>query len=235
METIHEDTYLKISVRQATSGNESGAVLLSFTGIGHGMGGINVQKPEFFGAGRSFDNTIFISDKTRSWANSLDFDLIARCIAPYVGNRHLHAIGNSMGGFNSIIASHFLPIAKVIAFAPQFSVNPLVVPWEKRWKKYVSNITDFRFDTVEPCMNDRTTYYIFSGGEGDDYRHACLFPVRHNVHHYSFKGIFHDVGKELKEKGALTGVIHACLGDNRLPDIDAEYEVLSPPPQPPKA
>jgi hypothetical protein len=42
------------------------------------MGGINVQKPEFFGAGRSFDNIIFITDKTRSWGNQLDFDSIKR-------------------------------------------------------------------------------------------------------------------------------------------------------------
>lgn len=36
---IYEDGFLKIYTRQEISQGDSGAVLLSFTGIGHAMGG----------------------------------------------------------------------------------------------------------------------------------------------------------------------------------------------------
>ena len=59
-------------------------ILLSFTGIGHGMGGIDVQRPEFFGAGKSFGNVIFMSDRKRSWGNSLDFGRLIEVLEPHI-------------------------------------------------------------------------------------------------------------------------------------------------------
>lgn len=79
MRSLIDTKYLTITARGAMpkpSGNEAQKVLLSFAGIGFGMGGADVQKAEFFGAGRSFDTTFFITDKTRSWGSRLDFNEI---------------------------------------------------------------------------------------------------------------------------------------------------------------
>lgn len=75
----------------------SGGVLLSFTGVDHAVGGIDVQKPEFYGAGKGFDNVIFINDLTRSWGNALDYDLILETIAPLVQGRKIFTTSNSPG------------------------------------------------------------------------------------------------------------------------------------------
>lgn len=225
---IFENDVLKITVRQSESDTKSGSVLLSFTGIGHGMGGINVQKPEFFGAGRSFDNVIFITDTTRSWGNALDFEQIKDVISRYIGDRKVFSIGNSMGGFNAIISSHYIPTAACIAFVPQFSVSPSVVPWEKRWKGYTSQIKDFRFDSAADYMNAATKYYLFSGNQGADLEQAKLFPVRDNINHYAIHDVGHNVAIFLKERGELDVAVQSCLnGDDDL-HVTAPFDRLSP-------
>jgi len=192
------------------------------------MGGLNVQKPEFFGTGRSFDNIIFITDKTRSWGNKLDFDIIKDAIAPLIETRKIYSIGNSMGGFNAIISTSYIATDVCIAFVPQYSVNPSIVPWERRWKEYTSNIENFRFESVSEHMNETTNYFIFTGARGPDQRHAKLFPVNDNIRHYSFPSIAHDVAKTLKEMDALETVVQSCF--DRASDLPSnlEYDTLSP-------
>lgn len=192
------------------------------------MGGLNVQQPEFFGTGRSFDNIIFITDKTRSWGNQLDFCFVKDVIAPLIETRKVYSIGNSMGGFNAIISTRYIKTDVCIAFVPQYSVNPSIVPWEMRWKEYTSDIENFRFESVSEYMNETTNYFIFTGGKGPDKRHANLFPVMENVHHYSFPSISHNVAITLKEMGALDAVVQSCF--DRAKDLpqNLEYDTLSP-------
>jgi len=226
--SIFENDSLKITSRQSISDNKSDTILLSFTGIGHGMGAIDVQKPEFFGTGRSFDNVIFVTDKTRSWGNQLDFGFITNSILPYVGGRKVYSIGNSMGGFNAILFTSYIPTSTCIAFAPQYSVAPSIVPWETRWKKYTSNIQQYQIASVENSFNTTTKYFIFSGRLGLDYNHARLFPVKENIYHYSFHNIAHNVSVVLKEHDVLDKAVQSCLnGSGELP-IDLGYDRLSP-------
>lgn len=230
MEITYEDEFLRISARQKTNNNASDSILLSFTGVGHGMGEIDVQKPEFFGSGRVFDNVIFITDKTRSWGNSLNFNTLAEKIAPFIENKDVYSIGNSMGGFLSIVATHYLPIKKSISFAPQYSVNPIDVPWEHRWKSYTDKIYNYSIKNAGSHMNDRTAYFVLSGSKKNDKKHALLFSVKPNVFHYSFPKTGHNVAASLKEGGLLDRVIQSCFNDSDRLDVDIEYKQLSPAP-----
>ena len=213
---------------QNTGTRASDAILLSFTGIGHRMGGIEVQKPEFRGAGKTFGCIIFITDKTRSWGNAIDFNIIEERILPFIENRDVYSIGNSMGGFISIVATRYLPIRKSISFAPQYSVDPVCVDWEHRWKSYTEKINKYSVQNAGNYLNDRTTYFILSGGMGNDKKHAMLFPARANIFHYQFSETGHNVAAALKKKGMLDGVIHSCFNNSGRLDIDMDYEQLSP-------
>lgn len=225
---IFEDDHLKITSRQTQSDQESNSILLSFTGIGHAMGGLNVQKPEFFGVGRSFDNIIFITDKTRSWGNRLNFNIVKEFIGPLIEKRKIYSIGNSMGGFNALVSTRYISTDICIAFAPQYSVKPSIVPWETRWKEYTSNIDIFIFENVGECINDTTKYFIFTGGKGQDFRHAKLFPIMKNVNHYSFPSFDHDVAMGLKEMGALDKLVQDCFRCAINLPQNIEYDRISP-------
>ena len=164
----------------------------------------------------------------RSWGNSLDFNFIKDAIAPLVEGRKIYSIGNSMGAFNAIISTHYIPTDVCIAFVPQYSVDPSVVPWEKRWAEYTSEIKRFRFDRADEYMNSATNYFIFTGGEGADKRHAKLFPVMDNIFHCSFSGISHNVAQELKKIGVLDRVVQSCFDRKYDLPENLKYEVLSP-------
>ncbi|MCV6585359.1 MAG: hypothetical protein OIF47_07475 [Marinibacterium sp.] len=211
-----------------TNRDDSGAILLSFTGIGHQVGVINVQHPEFFGAGRSFDNTLFVSDKTRSWGNRLDFNRLAEVVAPYAAGRDVYSIGNSMGAFLAILGSSFVPMKTVLSFAPQYSIDPAVVPWETRWTEFTGTLDRIVYSKAGDYMVDGTQYYVFSGGRGDDLKHAQLFPVRDNLFHVLFPNAGHGLSAQLKKKKMLKPIIHGCFGgktDFRMPP---KRRVLSP-------
>lgn len=133
-----------------------------------------------------------------------------------------------MGGFLAIVMSHFIPIKTVIAFAPQYSVDPADVPWETRWKKYTCDIPEYRVKNAASHMNAQTSYFLFTSDTLLDKQQAELFPVGENLLHYNFSGSYHKVAALLKEKGLLGDLIETCLEGRAMPDIEIDYIQLSP-------
>ena len=223
---IFDSKTLSISIRNNVVSKDNDNILLSFTGIGHAMGGIDVQNAEFFGLGRNFDNVIFITDKTRSWGNLLNFEQINIIVKQFANNSKLYSIGNSMGGCLSIIASKYIEISVSISFAPQFSVNPKIASWETRWRDYISNIKTHDIEHVGSYFNNKTRYFIFSSGDKLDRRHATLFPVKGNINHYLFPEFNHALASQLKEVGVLYEIISKALdGSINLDDIKKSYNI----------
>lgn len=216
MITIIDDAVCKMAAVHPPDPSQK-RVLLSFTGVGHGMGGIDVQRPEFFGAGRAFDNVIFISDVTRSWGNALDFDLILENLRPYIDQKRVFMIGNSMGGFLSVLMSNFLETEACIAFVPQFSVSGKIVRFEHRWRNYRRHIKDFKYPSLEGRFNQSTRYYLFSGASWPDRKHWKRFPHQDNVQNIIIGKSAHNLAVELKSVGKLPALISACFdGDFSL-------------------
>ena len=93
-ETLIDDDLMTVLHRPG----RSDACVVSFTGVGHGTGGIDVQNAEFArsgGEGRS----VFVIDKHRSWGNALDWAALRRVLAPVLKGAQVTTLGNSMGGF----------------------------------------------------------------------------------------------------------------------------------------
>lgn len=210
MHVLFADDFLELTVRDEHTSSD-GPVLLSFTGIGHQTGGVDVQQTEFYGAGRSLANVIFIKDLTRSWGNAIDFEQIARLVEPYTKGREVFAIGNSMGGFLAVLASKFMKIDVVVGLVPQFSVSSNVLPKENRWKRYRKHITEYKFESLEGCFVPDTQYYLISGAVGDDAMHWINFPNMPNVHNLVFGNFGHGLAKQLKRAGRLNDLLQDCF------------------------
>lgn len=222
---LHEDEFLRVATTAQTA-KSYGKVLLSFTGVGHVMGGIDLQQPEFFGAGRGYDSVIFVSDLTRSWGNALDFDRLSAIVLEQAAGRRIDAIGNSMGGFLALLAPNFLPIATVIAFAPQFSVHPDIVPWDNRWADYRKSIPEWRYPSLAGHLSGATMRYVLGTVEGMDGRHMALFPRQDGLRLILLGGVDHNVALALKEADILRDLIHRCMDGNF--DIDWLADILPP-------
>jgi hypothetical protein len=179
---------------------------LSFTGISHGMGGL--QPEEFAGTatgGRA--GAVFVTDKRCSWMNAVDLDRLAAAVGPVIAGKRLFAIGNSMGGFAAVVASKLFPVETCLAFAPQFSVAPGVIPEETRWSELRGAIGIWRFVSLADQFNDRTRYVLLNGDDEADARHWRRMPDRANVHNLVFDGADHGLARVLKADGRLASVV----------------------------
>lgn len=191
-------------------------LFLCFTGVQQGMGGIGAE--EFVGTTRfpGF-SALFISDLQRSWYNNFPPSLLTDAIGARVAGKRLIGLGNSMGGYGAVWIAQHLPVATVIAFAPQFSVHPEVVPAETRWQEFRSQITHWRERSLS--FNDTTRYFTINGDA--DEMHWSHFPRQSNCTHLLIKGTGHNPGAKLKERGILRDTISACVAGNDPHDIIA--------------
>jgi len=184
--------------------------IVSFTGIGHALGGLDLQTPEFSRSGGD-ENKIFVIDKQRSWGNNLDWDRLVVVVKELAGSAPITTLGNSMGGFLAILSARQLQAARTIAFAPQWSIDKAIMPQEKRWAEYRNKIGSIRFPDVSTGFNNSTQFNVFFGNNPRDEAHLRLFPRnRANVSIVVVEGCGHDVAKFLKEKGQLYSVLDTC-------------------------
>jgi hypothetical protein len=225
-QTIFDDETMTVFYK-AGSGQD---LILSFTGVGHSTGGIDLQTPEFSKSG--FQNPIlYVIDKHRSWGNSLNWAKLETIVRDKRSDGRLILLGNSMGGFLAILAASRLNANISIAFAPQWSVCPEKVPFETRWMKYRKNITQYSFATLENSFSCDCHFHIFCGSDERDVKHLEMFPSdAKNLKRFQLAGGGHSVSAALKEYGILYQVIAACIEhqdvDALLFENELEYKAL---------
>lgn len=193
--------------------------LVSFTGIGHGTGGLDVQRPEFAKAGVSGPR-FFIIDKTRSWGNALALEQLAFHVIKRAEGRRVFTLGNSMGGFLAILASKPLGATRCLAFSPQWSVDPACMPLERRWMAYRRTIRHFRYPDLSKAFSSDCSYDVVFGGDVFEAMHAERFPADYqNVAIYQLGNSGHEVAASLKAAGLLHNVVTASLNGESLPEV----------------
>jgi hypothetical protein len=118
----------------------------------------------------------------------------------------------------------------VVAFVPQFSMSPRVVPGERRWRNHVRRIRRFKYESLEGCFRRNTEYYIVSTADRHERRHWLRFPRRANVHRLIFAdpAATHDLALALKGAGLLYPLIDACLARRDPHDIVRELFASGP-------
>lgn len=218
---IHDDDLLRVTHAE---GSAPGHVV-SFTGIGHGLQGI--QTEEFR---RSLDEAVpasatYVIDKQRSWFNATR-DAVVATVAP-IAARHPRTVtlGNSMGGFGALYFASALPgTTRAIAFAPQFAVAPrLMPPEEDRWRAHRAaigeHVVGHAFEHASPDID----YFAFFGGsEPRDVKHARRMArfATARTHIILVEESLHAVAADLKRTGCLSPLIARMLSPEPLDPIE---------------
>ena len=177
--------------------------IVSFTGIGHSMGAIQLN--EFFRLTKSGFNVLFVKDTTQSWYNNLDVAAIRNVLT----GKPVITIGNSMGAYHAAMFALDYPVGKVIAFAVQYSIHPEIVPFDRRYRRYTKAIGDWKYRELQ--LNQSTEYYFISGDERMERRHLDMIPKQANVHTTVIPNADHKVAKQLKQKGQLYSLINEII------------------------
>ncbi|WP_108262855.1 hypothetical protein [Mangrovicoccus ximenensis] len=166
-----------------------------------------MQAPEFFRAGEAFDNMLFIDDLGRSWGNAIDFAAMFARLAPFLDGRRVFCMGNSMGGFNAVLATNFAEVEVCLSVVPRFTVHPDWDLPDGEDRPYLADIRDWRFPTLAGQFNGRTLYKVLSGSSPTETCHSRLFPVQPNLHHYELRPTNHGLARSMKQQGVLPELV----------------------------
>lgn len=188
-------------------------LVVSFSGVGRKRGVL--PPPEFVGSASNYgeNHVLFIADSTRSWMNGKGVaEAIAKLVAQFRnfhGITEIVAMGNSMGGFGALVLADMLPVKTVIAFAPQFSMHPDLMPEETRWAYFRDAITDWPIPDVGALNNPDTTYFMLHSAHPWEARHWRQFPTTR--YQLIFKDLAHDIAARLRKRKTLAPVIAAAI------------------------
>jgi len=190
-------------------------LVVSFSGVGKDRK--VAPPPEFAGmASRNGENhVLFVIDESRSWLNApgMAEQLVTTIedIRDKTGATRLVGLGNSMGATMLLLLSRMMDFDTILAFTPQYSVDPFVVPEETRWRPLRKNIGNFRFPAVDFLRPERTIYFILHGDKADELIHALRFPRQHRVTHMILPGYGHRLAAQLKTMNALSGIVNLAI------------------------
>jgi hypothetical protein len=153
-------------------------------------------------------SVIFVTDKTNSWGNNIEWDNIAKIINDKIANKKSYSIGVSMGGTNSILSSNYLNTNYVISFNPQFSIHPTVEP-ASIYLEYANKITHWKHKTIKSSFKNKKTFYTFvSTNDANDVKYIDIYPE----HLYNCgKNFGHNLAFDLKNAGLLQGLLDVIV------------------------
>tara|TARA_B110000483_G_C18125493_1_gene515447 strand:- start:286 stop:1005 length:720 start_codon:yes stop_codon:yes gene_type:complete len=225
--TLFEDNFLRISM--ADGFGDPDLVTLSISSsprIGE-----KVAKEEFFGTiTATSGKAIFIIDKTSSFGNRLDWDLIQTMLTPHLEGKTIRAVGFCLGGFLAVVLSKYFKIDAVIAITPQYGVSPDYFirnendpnPDRFNWftDLYTDKIDVFHIPDLNGYFQDRTRYYVLHGCFDFDLMQMKYFPVQDNIVVFDFgedysHGLPGDLGLDLPT------IINACA--EHKPEVVFDY------------
>lgn len=194
---------------------------ISFSSVGHDPA--RSPSPEFVatasGRGGASRRALFVMDDSRSWANHPGFAPAVQAAHATVSTRRpvrrTATLGLSMGGFSALAAAHLVPVDVVLAFGPQWSVAPGLVPGEDRWSRWTAALPPLQWPTAPPPPQGRTRAVVLHG-LGDDAAQALRFPRQPGLDQILFPAQNHAaLVPHLKARGALSGLLEAALDNDR--------------------
>lgn len=207
----HSDKLLTWTYRAAASDT----LVVCFSGIGKSIEHVPSYEFAKMATAGGTHNALFISDPRRTWLNGLGLiELITHQIELFrseCGAIRVVTAGHSMGGFSALVMAAFTQVNAVLAFAPQFSVHPDIVPDETRWYEWREKISEFRVGSAADHLIDAPQYTVVFGRHGREAPQRDRFSKRSNLRVYVMPMTHHNVPQRLKHMGILDKVFEFAI------------------------
>jgi len=154
--------------------------------------------------GRGVDAIHVLSRENRWYQHAELADALATVAAATAGYDRVIAYGSSMGGFAALRYGALSGATVGLALSPQFSVDPTIVPFDRRWAEDVARIA---FRDEEPLPSLAEQYIAFDPADAHDRRHFALFAARSSSRGVPVPHGGHPVGSYLVETGMLQSLL----------------------------
>ena len=157
------------------------------------------------------DSAVFIADPQRSWLNAPglieEIVEVIEAARDEAGTDETVTLGYSMGGFAALVIGGFVPVRAALAFSPQMSIDPALVPDEGRWKRYRRRIGAIRIRVATDHMGAETAHHIVMGLSRMEKPQIRLLPQAANAAVYFLPRTQHDTAPRIKRAGLLPAVL----------------------------
>lgn len=194
-------------------------LVVVFSSVGHGPNTPPLLEFARSATANGQDNALFIADPARSWLNApkvIDETVEAIDAArEEVGATETVTMGYSMGGFSALVITGFTAVTASLAFSPQMSIDPALVPDEGRWKKYRSRIAAVHVRAATDHMAAATCHSIIMGDARLEKPQLRLLPQAANTDIHLLRGTGHDTATRIKAAGILPDVIAHAFARRR--------------------
>ena len=210
--------------------NDHSNLLVSFGGIRQGLG---IPVFEFYNSISDINcDKIYFRDFNQSWyQKGVDSELnhitkVTEYLKSIVRSHkydNICFLGNSMGGYASILFGSTLNVDKVIAFSPQTSISRLyrLLNFDLRWGKQITQVHHFKhkvkayFDLKKYLKHNssyQTQIHIYySLNDKLDKKHAERLGPENNVTLHPIEEGGHAVAKVVRNRGELKSLIKSTF------------------------
>ncbi|WP_371224352.1 hypothetical protein [Roseovarius sp. 2305UL8-3] len=163
---------------------------------------------------------IFIRSRQSNWFQDRETeDLCAAIRAAIPEDARVTLYGASMGAYGALLCAGLLRAERVVAVSPQYSIDPKVVPFERRWREHSDRIGRFRYD-LNAMMARDAQKHVFYDTLHPDRRHIDLFERDENFRAHCLPGASHHILRYFKETGTIDTFLSVLM------DPDADFEDL---------
>lgn len=187
-------------------GAQDKPVFVTFDSLGDPLPPDRAGFGEAFLAKQGFE-TYHVLHTTNAWYQYPQMRQALEEVRARIGPaRAVITYGSSMGGYAAFRFSGVLQAARVIAFSPQYSVDPARVPWERRWRKFAASLPMF-WDRLP--LGAGAEMFLFYDPRSPDRRHARLMAREMKTHHVRLPHGGHPCIAQLHEMKLLGPTIRA--------------------------
>ena len=205
-------------------------LLVSFGGIQQGFG---MPVFEFFNSISDIQcDKIYFRDFNQAWyQKGVDSELnhidkIIEYLEGIINSKKYDKIcflGNSMGGYASILFGSILNVDKVIAFAPQTFINKFnrKLTSDKRWEEQIEKVYVYKdkrkkFFDLKKCLRRKKSFktqihIYYSPNHVLDKKHAERLKFKTNIILHPIGEGGHSVVKTIRNQGELKTIIKATF------------------------
>lgn len=163
-------------------------------------------------------NALFLTDVSESWLNAPGLvETFAATISHAVLEtrpKRVVLIGNSMGAFSALVMGGIVRADAVLAFAPQWSVNPRLIDRDRRWMTQRRQIADWRIDHAGLHLNPNTRNILLHADAYAERFQRTPFLLTEGLDNWVMRDTKHTLVSDLKARDLLVPLIAAlAAGD----------------------
>jgi hypothetical protein len=120
---------------------------------------------------------VCVFHRAENWHQHGEFLIAMQACRAFFGPRvALTAYGFSMGGYAAMLGARALDADRAVAVSPQFSIDPKMTPFDRRYSDQWNAMGDWKHD-IAPQMDDKRAYVVlYDPLHRQDRRQEALFP-----------------------------------------------------------